>query len=161
MPIAEGARRKYRRIPNTILGLFSHTKKIGECRVWLGKVNADGYARKLLGKRQTFVHRTMYELCTGEAIPAGKIVMHSCDNPPCINIDHLSVGTDQDNTNDMMRKGRKNPAKGERNHKAKLTAKQVLEIRVFTGTYQEACAKYQIDNTTFYNIRNRKTWRHL
>ena len=56
-------------------------------------------------------------------------MLHTCDNPPCINPAHLWVGTDADNHRDRMLKGRNREQRGERNSNVKLTAEQVAEIR--------------------------------
>lgn len=76
------------------------------CREWQRQVNEKGYGkvtRKTYGEVKA--HRAAYRVFKGE-IPEGYVVMHSCDNPRCINPEHLSVGTLKDNTQDMMRKGR-------------------------------------------------------
>lgn len=78
------------------------------CWEWNGSVTEKGYGlisiarRGLVGAR---VHRVMYELHVGP-IPDGHLIRHKCDNPPCINPDHLEPGTPADNTNDMMMRGR-------------------------------------------------------
>lgn len=64
------------------------------------------------------------------AIPPGYLVCHSCDNPPCVNPEHLWAGTDRDNTMDKINKGRANSTKGEDNPGGgKLTWVKVREIR--------------------------------
>jgi hypothetical protein len=70
----------------------------------------------------------MYEHHHG-ALPDGVKVLHSCDNPACINIKHLSAGTQLENVQDMHAKGRARYLRGEANCKSKLTASQVAEIR--------------------------------
>jgi hypothetical protein len=72
-----------------------------DCWEWRGNRNNRGYGK--LGK--IYAHRVAYELASGP-IPSGLEVMHSCDNPPCCNPAHLSVGTHADNMQDMARKGR-------------------------------------------------------
>ena len=57
-------------------------------------------------RRLMRAHRVSWELHNSAEIPDGLFVLHSCDNPPCCNPAHLSVGTNVDNTNDMMQKGR-------------------------------------------------------
>lgn len=73
-------------------------------------------------------HRVAWELTYGE-IPEGLHVLHSCDNPPCCNPNHLFLGTNLDNARDKEAKGRGNHSKGENHYAAKLTDKQVAEIR--------------------------------
>lgn len=83
----------------------------GGCWIWTSRRDRKGYGR--IGKsqgsrdstRMVFAHRWSYEIHKGE-IPDGLFVLHSCDNPPCVNPDHLRVGTHQDNMRDMMDRGR-------------------------------------------------------
>jgi len=71
-------------------------------------------------------HRVSWELHYGP-IPKGMSVLHKCDNPPCVRPDHLFLGTQQDNLQDMRNKGRHRWGLGERHAHAKLTTEIVLE----------------------------------
>jgi len=108
--------------------LLTKASQIGDCLVWTGQKCPKGYGRIKLHGRLERAHRVMYELHHG-AIPDGAVIMHSCDNPACINIAHLSSGTQADNIRDMHKKGRAKYLTGEDNPKSKLTATQVEEIR--------------------------------
>lgn len=80
------------------------------CWNWLLKLDPDGYGRvHRSGKQPEFLtsHRFSYEAFFG-AVPEGFNVLHRCDNPSCVNPDHLWVGTQIDNLADMHRKGRAN-----------------------------------------------------
>lgn len=89
------------------------------CWDWLRYKNKGGYGRgRYLGKI-CLAHRSSYEYHV-EPIPKGMLVCHTCDNPPCINPEHLFLGTSKDNAIDMIKKGRNN---------YKVTKKEVLEIR--------------------------------
>ena len=77
-----------------------------ECWPWTGTLGgSNGYGAFWLDGHQVPAHRYSLAL-SGIEIPPGMIVMHSCDNPPCVNPAHLSVGTNADNTADMFAKGR-------------------------------------------------------
>jgi hypothetical protein len=67
----------------------------------------DGYMKIQRNKKCWHAHRWVYTQTYGD-IPKGMVVMHSCDEPSCININHLSLGTIKDNNHDMIRKGRDN-----------------------------------------------------
>lgn len=76
------------------------------CLVWLGYRTTDGYGRlsKSSGGLE-LAHRMAWRLVHGP-IPDGKCVLHHCDNPPCVRVDHLFLGTQNDNMKDMAAKGR-------------------------------------------------------
>ena len=79
-----------------------------DCWLWLGGTASKGYGHFSMGGRggkQVNAHRAAYEFHYGP-IPEGMLVCHSCDNPPCVNWNHLFLGTHQDNVRDMWAKGR-------------------------------------------------------
>lgn len=75
------------------------------CIEWAGFLNAYGYGQVTYARKVTAVHRFVYEHLVGP-IPKGLQIMHSCDNRKCMNIKHLSVGTQTENAQDAVRKGR-------------------------------------------------------
>ena len=96
-------------------------------------------------------------------IPDGLLVCHTCDNPPCCNPDHLWVGTNGDNTQDSLKKGRMATQKGEANHSAKLTNSDVIGIRS-TGRDVPAwrvALRYGVVDSTIRRIRRGANWKHL
>lgn len=81
-------------------------KEHRECWAWLGATAGTmGYGRFWLNRGVVQAHRFSYERYVGP-IPMGMLVLHRCDNPKCVNPDHLFLGTDFDNLHDAMRKGR-------------------------------------------------------
>lgn len=75
------------------------------CHVWQGSTVA-GYGHLYVDGKLKLAHRVSWELAKGE-IPEGLFVLHKCDNPPCINPEHLFAGTHEDNMKDMDAKGRR------------------------------------------------------
>lgn len=91
-------------------------------------------------------------------------VLHQCDNPSCVNPDHLVLGTHQDNMIDRGKKNRTHRAVGEKNHQAKLTAKDVFEIKAtekLRGSGVSLANKFGVSPTKIAQIRNNKAWIHL
>ena len=86
----------------------------GDCLVWTGATDSNGYGRITVGsridasRRLESVHRVAWEHHHGP-IPTGLSVLHTCDNPPCVRREHLFLGTHADNMRDMTRKGRGRP----------------------------------------------------
>jgi hypothetical protein len=87
-------------------------RREGECWFWLGAKQVNGYGLCAVGRRDDGrqineqTHRIAYRLTHG-TIPDGMYVLHSCDQPPCCNPEHLMLGTQLDNIHDAIHKGRK------------------------------------------------------
>ncbi len=133
-----------------------------DCWGWSGSTSPAGYGAIWPGPGSngpTQAHRVSYEIHKGN-IPAGLLIMHICDNPPCCNPDHLEIGTDKTNAEDKAKKLRHNF--GEQRYNAKLTEKDVIEIRASVGVTQSQLAKnYKVTGSVISNIINRKTWKHV
>lgn len=131
------------------------------CWLWTSALGSKGYG--IFWKdpitRSVFAHRYSFELSKG-AIPEGMVVLHSCDNPQCVKLDHLSYGSIRDNALDAMCKGRL--AAGARNGGGrKLTEDQVREIwesRDSIGC-KRAAVIYAVSSQTIKAIRRGKLWR--
>ncbi|WP_157773087.1 HNH endonuclease [Rhodococcoides fascians] len=140
------------------------TGKFADCLEWVEYRDKDGYGRTTVRGQKDGAHRVAYRVHVGP-IPDGKRVLHTCDNPPCINPDHLFLGDPVDNTRDMMTKGRNRISLGARNGFARVTEGQVLELRSLyaTGatTYRELAAKFGLSIGGVADIVKRRNWKHI
>lgn len=135
----------------------------GACHEWKGHRTEDGYGRLWVGDGLILAHRFGYELHIGP-IPDGLLVCHTCDNPPCQNRRHWFLGSDQDNTDDKMRKGRRPRTTGERNPRARLTPADVIAIRRRYDNRETAAliaADFGITSTHVHMVGKRRAWQHL
>lgn len=142
-----------------------HRPHLGFCWEWTGAKYSNGYGSFRCGTRLGIAHRVAWELVKG-AIPQGLLILHRCDNPPCVNPAHLFVGTYADNTNDRNSKGRANPNPpvGERQPLSKLTAEDVLKIRKLhsEGVKQRELARaFKVAPQTISALITRRTWKHV
>jgi len=147
-------------------------KWIGEpmsgCWLWEGAIfKRTGYGQMRMNKKIFLAHRIAWELHRGP-IPQGEgyhgiCVCHRCDNPFCVNPDHLFLGTHTDNMQDKANKGRTRPGdKGSKCHLSSLTEEQVLSIRKETGrTYTDIAKDYGVTRTAISSIIRRKQWKHI
>ena len=141
----------------------------GGCWEWRGHLNKKGYGKIGKDGKNMGSHRLSYELHHPLTNPMNDIklfVLHSCDNPKCVNPSHLSLGTQQDNMTDMTNKGRRlGVTQGEKHHQSKLTEQQVIEIRTrytgIRGQQQQLATEYGVSRKTISNIISRKNWAYL
>jgi hypothetical protein len=90
--------------------------KNGACWLWKGRKH-QGYGRIYFKGKQRYVHRIAWELANGIPVPDGLFVLHSCDEPSCVNPSHLRLGNQAQNMKEMKERGRS--TFGERNAAAK------------------------------------------
>lgn len=121
----------------------------------------NGYGQVRYFDKGMGAHRLSYMICHGE-IPSGKMVLHSCDNKPCINPSHLFLGTAKDNKHDSMNKDRH--AYGSKIGISKLDVDSVSVVRQLLNeglTKGQVAKRLGIGRTTVFNIEARNTWRHI
>lgn len=140
-----------------------------DCWKWYASTNPDGYGRFMLKGIQEKAHRMAWRLAFGE-IPPNLCVCHTCDNPGCVNPDHLFIGSHMDNMADMREKGRAVGHKGQDNPRACLRGAEVTEIRKIWdyhmqvskyGLLKRMSEVYDIPYSTMDKIVHRTTWKHL
>ena len=129
------------------------------CWEWTGRKSNAGYGQIKDNYRTRHAHRVSYELYKGP-IPKGLFVCHKCDNPGCVNPDHLFLGTPQINARDAARKGRSDGFKrlGTAHPLGTLTDDQIKEIRRLaeTTTGKEIAARFGISRGYVSQIINGK-----
>ncbi|MDV4166197.1 HNH endonuclease [Rhizobium leguminosarum] len=132
------------------------------CWKWIGSTDPNGYGRMNVSGKPILAHRISYTIHRGQ-IPKGMVVCHSCDNPNCVNPDHLFLGTQADNVTDMHNKGRaiKRALSGENHGNAKLTEEAVKEIRNSKESTSSLARKFGVSRAVVYAARERKTWTHI
>lgn len=143
--------------------------KKDDCWEWTGSLDAYGYGQISEGnktnKKNYKAHRLSWMIRFGE-IPENMNICHKCDNPSCMNPNHLFVGTQEDNLRDCREKGRARGGSmpGEKNPNSKLTERQVKDIRnryKQGGIYQRQLgAEFGVSQAQIGLIVNRKSWRN-
>lgn len=150
---------------------WGKVKKSSYCWEWVGTKCSSGYGSLRIVDpktgRSTMVgaHRLAWEMHNG-AIQDGMHVCHSCDNPACVNPDHLWLGTHADNMNDRNRKGRAKggTAKGSAASQAKLMAADIMAIRQLASSgylQKDLASAWGVHKATVNDIVLRKTWGHI
>jgi len=116
------------------------------------------YPSLMIDGKMKRASRYVYELYSGE-IPKGFVIRHTCDNPSCINPDHLLVGTHADNVADKVSRDR--CAKLENNGRHKLTIEQVKTIYFSDNSQTNLAKEYKVTRRVIYDIINKNTWKSI
>lgn len=143
---------------------WSHVEKSNDCWNWVGGKDGGGYgcfSSSMMKERKS--HRISWILHYGE-IPNGMHILHHCDNPSCVNPNHLFIGKNVDNVRDKIRKGRIGDFSGTRNGMCKLTENEVLNIRKLHDegvSYRMLSKKFNIGMTQIGRIIRKESWAWL
>lgn len=140
---------------------WSHVpiRDAGKCWIWDGTINQNGYGIHSERGKNILAHRYSYELHFGVS-PQEKMVCHHCDNPPCVNPEHLFLGTNTDNMQDAAKKDR--ISFGDRHWKARLTEQEVKEIlrlnQLGSVTKTSLARQFGVSLTHLCAITNGRKW---
>lgn len=132
----------------------------GDCLEWSAYRDRDGYGKASHDGQQRSVTRLVMKML-GRGVD-GMVVMHTCDNPPCVNPLHLRVGSCADNHADRNAKRRQ--ARGSRSGSARLKEQDIATIRECCGrgdTQLSVAKRFGVSRTTIQAIVSKTTWRHL
>lgn len=150
----------------SIAKILARCSKEGECLLWTGAKNSDGYGNINVAGKYFKVHRLVYTLMYGET---DKSILHRCDTPACVNPHHLFEGTQDDNMKDASAKGRLRYGSG--HPKSILNAEKVMEIRSYLALYADTkipygtipmlAEKYGVSYDTIQQVRYGRSWCHL
>lgn len=136
------------------------------CLEWIAAKDWNGYGSTYMFKNQWRAPRLFYFLFHG-AIPKGHVICHSCDNPSCVNPDHLFSGTPKANVRDALKKGRMTGPTGEMNGQHRLTAKDVRQIVKRYVAYShgnnmyDLAKEFGVHPVTIHDIFSGRKWRTI
>jgi hypothetical protein len=141
---------------------LSKVNKTDGCWLWTGRVSQT-YGYFDVGRKGRLAHRVAYELYKGP-ISDGLVVRHKCDESKCVNPEHLETGTQQDNVDDCIERGRRRYNKGEKHHNSKLTDDEVREIRILRGfgfLIKELAERYNVSTYPITSIVNQYSRKNI
>lgn len=142
---------------------YTRVDTSGDCWEWKGGKDQQGYPSfrgDVDGVSFDRGHRFSYTYFKGP-IARGLSVCHKCDNPSCVNPDHLFLGTPQENMADMMAKGRRRLDHGESNNAAKLTEEQVSAILIDPRPHPVLAHEYRVTAGAISSIKLKRRWQHI
>lgn len=128
---------------------------VSGCWNWTGKKDKDGYGEYFFDNKKSRAHRSVYRYFVAE-IPNGLVACHKCDNPSCVNPDHIFIGTTKDNAVDARDKGR--AFVGEKNGRSKLTREIVGIIRSSDEDSAVLAERYGVSKHTISRAKNGGSW---
>ena len=131
------------------------------CWEWTGSKDGGGYGMAFVDGVMVKSHRYSWEYYFG-SIPSGLWVLHKCDNPACINPEHLFLGTNGDNMKDKVKKERQSRLFGDKNGRCVMTKDLVIELRQLYASgkfsYRDLVGRFNISQTQVARIIKKESW---
>jgi hypothetical protein len=131
------------------------------CILWNGALDSHGYGQSWKYNKPFKAHRDAYERHHNIVLRPNEFVLHKCDTPACVNPNHLFLGTQQDNMDDKMRKGRHRVLRGEEKSTSKLTEVDIKYIRLMQGSQKDLARMFGVSQSTISLVRAGKRWQHV
>jgi hypothetical protein len=128
------------------------------CWAWTAGTSDAGYGCFQWGGQSWYAHRVSWLIHCGQ-IPPDRCVCHECDNPSCVNPEHLWLGTKAQNNADRARKGRNGEQSGELGNNAALSWDEVREIRASSDSQRDLAARFGVAQTLISQIKRHVIWR--
>ena len=145
----------------TMRDLLRQSKRMPNgCIEWQGPRNQKGYGQ-VTSDHGRSAHRVAWTLVRGP-VGASIHVLHSCDNPPCVNVDHLRLGSNADNVRDKVKRNR--TRKGARHPMTRLSEEDVVRIRKLAAggaTYASLGRRFGLHRSNIKRICDGESWDHL
>lgn len=138
-------------------------KKENGCWEWKGWIYKNGYGGFSIKGRAVLAHRASCIIFKKD-LDSSLLVLHKCDNRSCVNPEHLFYGTNKDNTQDMIKKGRRASTRGEKSGRAILSIEAVKEIRSAKkehGYINKLAQKFSVSRPTIESVLYGHNWREL
>lgn len=132
------------------------------CWLWTGATTPAGYGVTSIRGQWWLAHRLSYAIAGNSELGPGVIIRHRCDNPPCVNPDHLLAGTVQDNSNDAVARGLTD--RGSDRYNAKLTEGDIPLIREALKcgeAVSQIATRYGVSGKCIHLVHAGKRWRHV
>ena len=152
------------KLPESVTRLYEHygTIRQGDCILLQASLDSHGYPAISVKGQRWIGSRYVAREAIGPV--KGRVVMHTCDTPQCVNPAHLRIGTQRENIADRVRKGRNGACRGEEAPWSKLTEEAVRQIRACFergDTRADIISRFGISKTQLYRVVNRESWRHV